>query len=119
MTNSLSLRGVCKSYQAGVAGCSGSVAVLRDVDVDVSAGEIVAIGSSPGGGKTTLLMCSAGMMRPDRGTVSWFGRVQRHDGTARPNGIVYACDRPFPYGFLTVREALEYAAVIRDLPISH
>jgi ABC-type multidrug transport system ATPase subunit len=119
MTNCLSLRGVCKSYQAGVAGCSGSVAVLRDVDLDVSLGELVAVASGAGAGKTTLLMCSAGMIRPDRGTVAWFGRPHRRDATARPDGIAYACDRPFPYGFLTVREALEYAAVVRDLPIGH
>lgn len=119
MTNLLSLRGVCKSYQAGIAGCSGSVAVLRDIDLDVSSGEIAAISSGPGAGKTTLLMCASGMMRPDRGTVAWFGRAQRASGTPRPDGIAYATDRPFPYGFLTTREALEYSAVVRDLPIGH
>lgn len=118
MTNSLSLRGVCKSYQAGIAGCSASVAVLRDVDLDVAPGEMIAISSGVGAGKTTLLLCAAGMLRPDRGTIAWFGRVNRA-GATRPDGIVYACDRPFPYGFLTVREALEYSAVVRDLPIGH
>ena len=117
MTTSLSLRGVCKSYQAGVAGCSASVAVLRDVDLDVAPGEILAISSGVGAGKTTLLLCAGGMLRPDRGTVSWFGRVHRAGVSPRPEGIAYACDRPFPYGFLTAREALEYSAVVRDLPI--
>ena len=118
MTNSLSLRGVCKSYHAGIAGCSASVAVLRDVDLDVAPGEILAISSGVGAGKTTLLLCAAGMLRPDRGTVAWFGRVNRADVSPRPEGIAYACDRPFPYGFLTAREALEYSAVVRDLPIA-
>ena len=117
MTNSLSLRGVCKSYQAGIAGCSAAVAVLRDLDLDVAPGEMVAISSGVGAGKTTLLLCAAGMLRPDRGTVAWFGRVNRAGATPRPEGIAYACDRPFPYGFLTAREALEYSAVVRDLPI--
>jgi ABC-type multidrug transport system ATPase subunit len=117
MTNSLSLRGVCKSYQAGVAGCSASVTVLRNVDLDVAPGEILAISSGVGAGKTTLLLCAAGMMRPDRGTIAWFGRVNRVGVSPRPEGIAYACDRPFPYGFLTAREALEYSAVVRDLPI--
>ena len=117
MTNSLSLRGVCKSYQAGIAGCSASVAVLRDVNLDVAPGELLAISSGVGAGKTTLLLCAAGLMRPDRGTVAWFGRVNRTGATPRPEGIAYACDRPFPYGFLTAREALEYSAVVRDLPI--
>ena len=117
MTNSLSLRGVCKTYQAGIAGCSASVTVLRDVDLDVAPGEILAIASGVGAGKTTLLLCAAGMLRPDRGTVSWFGRVHRAGVSPRPEGIAYACDRPFPYGFLTAREAVEYSAVVRDLPI--
>ena len=118
MTNSLSLRGVCKSYHAGITGCSASVAVLRDVDLDVAPGEMLAISSGAGAGKTTLLLCAAGMLRPDRGTVAWFGRVNRAGVSPRPEGIAYACDRPFPYGFLTAREALEYSAVVRDLPIS-
>ena len=36
---------------------------------------------------------------------------------APPDGIAYASDRPFPYGFLSIREALEYAAIVRDLPL--
>src|SRR5689334_1529665 len=87
VATSLSLRGVCNSYQAGIAGCSASVAVLRDVDLDVAPGELVAISSGVGAGKTTLLLCAAGMLRPDRGTVSWFGRVNRAGVSPRPEGI--------------------------------
>lgn len=117
MTDCLSLRNVSKSYHAGIRGCSATVTVLRDVDLNVFAGEIVAIGSAPGAGKTTLLMCAAGLIRPDRGAVSWFGGPPRRDGSGKPDGIAYAGDRPFPYGFLTTREALEYAAIVRDLPL--
>src|SRR5215204_5873743 len=117
MSDCLSLRGVSKGYHAGVRGCSATVTVLRDVNLTVAAGEIVAISSAPAAGKTTLLMCAAGLMRPDRGVVSWFGATAGRDGTARPVGIAYAGDRPFPYGFLTTREALEYAAIVRDLPL--
>jgi len=117
MSNCLSMRGVWKSYEAGVRGCSASVSVLRDVQLDVSPGEIVAIAAAPAAGKTTLLMCAAGLLRPDRGSVGWFGGPPRRDYTARPDGIAYAGDRPFPYGFLSVREALEYAAIVRDLPV--
>ena len=116
MSDCLSLRGVCKSYDTGVRGCSASVRVLCDVDLDVAAGEIVAISAAPSAGKTTLLLCAAGMLRPDRGSISWFGGPARRDG-APPDGIAYASDRPFPYGFLSIREALEYAAIVRDLPL--
>jgi len=117
MSDCLSLHGVSKGYHAGVRGCSATVTVLRDVNLTVAAGEIVAISSAPAAGKTTLLMCAAGLMRPDRGVVSWFGAAAGRDGTARPVGIAYAGDRPFPYGFLSVREALEYASIVRDLPL--
>src|SRR5688572_27468636 len=62
-------------------------------------------------------MTGAGLMRPDRGVVSWFGTPSGREGATRPDGVAYAGDRPFPYGFLSVREALEYAAIARDLPL--
>lgn len=117
MSHCLTMCGVWKSYDAGVRGCSATVSVLRDVGLEVAAGELVGIVAAPASGKTTLLMCAGGMLRPDRGTVSWFGAAQRHDHSARPEGIAFAGDRPFPYGFLTIREAVEYAAIVRDLPI--
>ena len=110
--------GVWKSYDAGVRGCSATVSVLRDVHLDVAAGEMVGIAAAPASGKTTLLMCAGGLLRPDRGSVSWFGRAPRRDANARPDGIALAGDRPFPYGFLSIREAVEYAAIVRDLPLS-
>lgn len=117
MSDLLSMRGVCKGYASGVRGCSASVAVLRDVNLDVCAGEVVAIAAAPASGKTTLLMCAAGLLRPDRGSVSWFGGVPIRGVLARPHGIAYAGNRPFPYAFLTARETLEYAAIVRDLPL--
>lgn len=111
------MRGVWKGYRAGVRGCSAAVSVLRNVDLDVSAGDVVSVVAGPAAGKTTLLMCAAGLLRPDQGSVSWFGGPPRRELSARPDGIAYAGDRPFPYGFLSVREALEYAAIVRDLPL--
>ena len=111
------MRGVSKSYQSGVRGCSATVSVLRDVDLSVFAGEVVTIAAGPASGKTTLLMCAAGLMRPDCGTVSWFGGAPHRDFAAKPEGIAYSGDRPFPYAFLSARETLEYAAIVRDLPL--
>lgn len=51
----------------------GDRVVLSEIDVDVSAGETVAIMGSSGGGKTTLLRCMAGLLRPTSGTVELFG----------------------------------------------
>jgi ABC-type multidrug transport system ATPase subunit len=117
MSHCLSMCGVWKSYDAGVRGCSATVTVLRDVYLDVAPGEMVGVAAAPVSGKTTLLMCAAGLLRADRGYVTWFGGPPRRDASARPDGIALAGDRPFPYGFLTIREAVEYAAIVRDLPL--
>jgi len=117
MSHCLSMCGVWKSYDAGVCGCSATFTVLRDVSLDVAPGEIVGIAAAPVSGKTTLLMCAAGLLRADRGHVTWFGGPPRRDASDRPDGIALAGDRPFPYGFLTIREAVEYAAIVRDLPL--
>jgi ABC-type multidrug transport system ATPase subunit len=117
MINCLALRGVSKTYSAGIRGCSATVRVLHDLDLDVCAGEIVAVHVMPAAGTTTLLMCAAGLLRPDRGSISWFGSSARRDRSA-PQGIAYVSDRPFPYAFLSVQEAVEYAAIARDLPLS-
>jgi putative ABC transport system ATP-binding protein len=62
----LELRGLAKGY--------GGEPVFQGVDLDVAAGEFVAILGESGVGKSTLLNCIAGLDTPDAGTV-------RIDGT--------------------------------------
>ena len=116
MVTALSLRDVHRSYRAGVAGCSATVQALRGVDLEVDPGEIVAIVGERGAGKTTLLQCAAGQLRPDRGTISWFGITG--DAARRPPGVVYVPEKAVYYSSLTVREALEYYATVTEVAIS-
>lgn len=55
----------------------GRTTVLRDVDLDVSAGDFVAVVGPNGAGKTTLVHAIAGVRRPPRGTVTIDGRDVR------------------------------------------
>lgn len=48
--------------------------VLRDISLTVRQGESIAISGSSGGGKTTLLSCILGLIKPTQGTVTVVGQ---------------------------------------------
>ena len=85
----------------------GEVVALRDVDLDVAAGEVVGLLGPNGAGKTTLLRIVATLLEPDGGQVAVCGTelgvdaaaVRRHLGLAGQ----YASLDPL----LTARENLE------------
>ncbi|MGC0368653.1 ABC transporter ATP-binding protein [Microbacterium sp. SLBN-111] len=53
----------------GLGVTRGRATILHDVDLDVAAGEFVAVVGRNGAGKTTLVQAIAGVRRPPRGTV--------------------------------------------------
>jgi putative ABC transport system ATP-binding protein len=69
----LSVRKLNKTY-SGAPGNSAR-SVLRDVALDVAAGEYVAITGESGIGKSTLLNLIAGLDTPDSGSISLAGTV--------------------------------------------
>lgn len=84
---SLELRGVTKKY--------GDLTVLRDVDLSIEAGELVAVVGPSGSGKTTLLQIMGTLDRPSEGTV----RVAGQDLTGMADRRLSAI-RAFHIGFV-------------------
>ncbi len=66
----LAARGITRSFGATLA--------LRGADVEIGAGEIVALMGPSGSGKSTLLHCLAGILTPDGGEV-WFDGARLDD----------------------------------------
>jgi putative ABC transport system ATP-binding protein len=72
----LAVRGVQHAY--------GRTVALRGVDLDVAAGEVLAVTGPSGCGKSTLLHVAAGLVLPGTGTVDLLGhRLDRLDEAAR------------------------------------
>jgi len=67
MTALLSAKGLCKRF--------GDDEVLRGIDLDVAAGERIAILGASGSGKSTLLRCLNFMETPSGGTISLAGEA--------------------------------------------
>ena len=65
----ISLHQVSKKYETP----AGVFAALRDVDVEIRAGEFVGVVGKSGSGKSTLLNMIAGIDRPSSGTVNVAG----------------------------------------------
>ena len=57
----------------GLSASYGAVQVLRGVDMKVRRGEIVALLGTNGAGKSTILRCISGLMRPDEGRIGFLG----------------------------------------------
>jgi putative ABC transport system ATP-binding protein len=58
----------------GVVKRLGNTDALRGVTLTIEGGEVVALVGPSGAGKSTLLYCLSGILRPDRGEVTFAGR---------------------------------------------
>src|SRR5262245_61527651 len=104
----------------------GTVTAVADLDIDVYAGELLALLGPSGCGKTTTLRLLAGFERPDAGTVELGGEVVAgRDRFVPPEkrriGVVFQDYALFPH--LTVAANVGYgirgrngrAARVRDM----
>lgn len=92
----------------------GAVEVLRGIDLDVGAGEIVAVLGANGVGKTTLNKAISGLLPVSAGTISFDGRVL--DGspiTAVEAGLIHVPEGRRIFPNMSVRENLELGSYRR------
>ncbi|WP_369037642.1 MULTISPECIES: amino acid ABC transporter ATP-binding protein [Streptomyces] len=88
-------------FLTGVHKRFGSLDVLKGVDIDVGAGEVVVLIGASGSGKSTLLRIMCDLERADAGEV-WVNGVPLHDAKRAPEifghvGMVFQQFNLFPH----------------------
>jgi branched-chain amino acid transport system ATP-binding protein len=94
----------------------GSAAILRNVEIKVAAGQVVALLGPNGAGKTTTVLTLAGELKPQQGQVLYNG-VSDHSPLFRRarRGLAYVGEDRTVFMSLTVSENLRVARVDNDL----
>jgi ABC-2 type transport system ATP-binding protein len=107
MSSGISLAGLTKSF--------GKVHAVRGVDIDIAPGETVALLGPNGAGKSTTIDMMLGLLPPDSGTVTIFGRSAREAVAAGTVGAMLQSGGLI--AFLTVRELVTMMASLYPNPL--
>jgi heme ABC exporter ATP-binding subunit CcmA len=96
----LTVRHLAKAY--------GLLWALKDVNLDLSAGEVVALLGPNGAGKTTLLKLLAGLISPTTGEIVLDGSSFSRHATSQRSAVGLLAPGEHLYENLTVRENLAF-----------
>ena len=93
----------------------GNIQVLKNVNIEISRGEIIALIGANGAGKTTTLMTISGLVPSRSGEITFMGKTIHN---MRPDRIVLLGISQVPEGrrifsYLTVLENLDMGAFLR------
>jgi branched-chain amino acid transport system ATP-binding protein len=100
---------------SGLTAGYGDLAAVRDVDIEVRAGEVVALIGPNGAGKTTTLLTMTGSLPAISGDVLWMG-----EKTTRPlhrrakDGLTFVTETGSVFSKMTAGENLRLAGVTAD-----
>jgi ABC-type multidrug transport system ATPase subunit len=103
----LTLTGITKTF--------GPRRVLDGVDLEIGAGESVAMLGANGSGKTTTLRCIVGLARPDAGRIVVSGIDLAGDSIGARSRLSYLPQKSTFPPTLTVRETLTVVARLRGI----
>jgi ABC-2 type transport system ATP-binding protein len=87
--------------------------IIEGLSFDVRSGEILGLVGANGGGKTTTLRMLAGLLRPDRGTGSFLGKLLSH--ASNRHNLGYMTQRNALYPDLSVAENLAFRAAVHGI----
>ncbi len=97
----------------------GPLHAVRNLSLDVPAGELFCFLGPNGAGKTTTIKMLTGLMRPDSGTVHIGGYDIRTQTVDAKRIMGYIPDMPFLYEKLTPVEFLKFIADLYNVPSSN
>ncbi len=104
----LELRGLTKTY--------GKKTAVDHFDLSVPQGELYALLGPNGAGKTTTLRMTAGLLKPDAGSVRIFGVDALTDPASAKRITAWLPDEPMLYDKLTPVEYLEFVSGLWGVP---
>lgn len=94
---------------SGLSAGYGAADVLRDIDLNVDVGEIVAVLGSNGAGKSTLNRTISGVLRATKGSIHFAGNAIEHETPASivSRGLIHVPEGRCIFPNLSVRDNLD------------
>ena len=92
----------------------GPFTAVKDVSISLGVGEVLGIVGPNGAGKTTTIKMILGLLQPDAGEISLFGKSSSDPEIRRVIG--YMPETPSFYNYLTGRELLLFVATLFGIP---
>lgn len=90
--------------------------VLKDISFRLVAGTATALVGSNGAGKTTLIRILAGLVMPEKGTISLFGSANDKELRVARQQVGFILDSAYGYENMTVRQNLTLRAELYGKP---
>ena len=108
MSGEISIKGLSKVFKSD----DSETVAIKDFNLEIREGELIAIVGPSGCGKTTLLRCIAGLEETTTGTISSGDKLFTEPGPDR--GMVFQDFALFPWR--TVRKNIEFGLEIAKVP---